>query len=503
MLSDEDLARKLAAEPEVRRGRRREVPGDAELARAIAAAEEDGFRDDVPMPSSSKGKKRKSSTSSGEAPASSEGGAAVRTAVAERAAVTPLARHVDRTHPCLVLALDAEHHLVSPATYRILQWGATGHRDILRLCGGTLHGLAEDASRAGQSSVALESQQVRENRDEWDQLPFVVPSVPPKPGHVYVTHEANDKINVGSELYHRIYIEEGTPPKQVTIAQHEERLVLAKEAERASKVDRKKFGETAPLGVRLSVVKTSKNGDCFFDALCKAYRLSEAQPHRDMEMWRHAFGRREPAEAAAADAAAADAAAADAAAVEAVPPTPSEPPTVRELRGVVAAHFPEEAWLIGQSVGGESFAFVVAESLDLTRANVASLAEDAGERAYWADESAIAVVQRYLGVRLLIFNPSAAAGNRCHCAGETVERPGVPKSYILLAHTHRANKMQHYELYSRPGPPGGPPVAVFHDISLPAGVKRAFADVCIDGEAGSAWRSARDPELDGEGSGTV
>ena len=42
-----------------------------------------------------------------------------------------------------------------------------------------------------------------------------VPQIPPRDGFVYVTHEANDRVNVGSELYHRIILEERALPKHV------------------------------------------------------------------------------------------------------------------------------------------------------------------------------------------------------------------------------------------------------------------------------------------------
>ena len=53
---------------------------------------------------------------------------------------------------------------------------------------------------------------------------------------------------------------------------------------------------------------------------------------------------------------------------------------------------------------------------DATRANIAACATDAAEAAYWADENAISTLQRYLRVRLLIFNPTAAAAIlSCKC----------------------------------------------------------------------------------------
>ena len=60
--------------------------------------------------------------------------------------------------------------------------------------------------------------------------------------------------------------------------------------------------------------------------------------------------------------------------------------------------------------------------------------------------------------------------------------PGHGLRYILLRHSSRSTKVQHYELYACKGPGGaaGCTQAVFDESSLPAGVKRAFARVCPD-----------------------
>lgn len=297
-----------------------------------------------------------------------------------------------------------------------------------------------------------------------------------------------------AELYHRIFIEEGTRPKQISEGAYAAAEEARKEKERAGRGDRKLWGETAPLGLKLQVVKTQRNGDCFFDALCKAYvQVAQAARNREVEQ----LGG--PSDGAAAGASATEAvyrcpamwAAAfpeEAAASGGAPPPPSVPLTVKELRQVVACHFPEEAWIIGQAVGGDSFAFIVEHDLELTKANVAALADDAADKAYWADESAIAVLQRYLSARLLIFNPAAGDGYRCACSADIQERGPHGLSYIMLRHSHRASKLQHYELYVLPGSRR----AVFDEASLAAGVKRAFARVCPD--ATPAWASAADAE---------
>ena len=374
-------------------------------------------------------------------------------AAAARRAVIPFARHIDHTqlidtqhsdHTQLVLAMPTElvlamptdTLLVSTATCRVLKWGLDGHRDALHRHAPSLHALAAGACGAGRDSMALTQEQLAVHRDEWEQLPVCVPQIPPRDGFVYVTHEANDRVNVGSELYHRIILEERALPKQIEHAEYQQQKERSKELERLNRVDRKRFGETVALGVKLKTIKTAPNGDCFFDALCKAY--ARVRPHRDDAMWKTAVPFLNHGEACATVRC----------------PEPTVPLTVKELRGVVAAHFPEEAWLIGQSIGGESFAFIVDDSLDLTKANVAAPADDAADRAYWADESAIAVLQRYLSVRLLIFNPNAAEGNRCQCLGEVPCPPGYPRTYILLCHTHRSSKMQHYELYAKPAAVG-------------------------------------------------
>ena len=53
-------------------------------------------------------------------------------AAAEREAVVPFARHIDRTQPRLELRLPANTLLVNATTYRVLKWGLNGHRDALR-----------------------------------------------------------------------------------------------------------------------------------------------------------------------------------------------------------------------------------------------------------------------------------------------------------------------------------------------------------------------------------
>ena len=61
-----------------------------------------------------------------------------------------------------------------------------------------------------------------------------------------------------------------------------------------------------------------------------------------------------------------------------------------------------------RAVSGEYFPFIVEDSLEGTRANIAKPALEAGDHAYWADESAIVVLQRYLRVQFLIFKPGAS-----------------------------------------------------------------------------------------------
>ena len=145
-----------------------------------------------------------------------------------------------------------------------------------------LHELAACARGEGRDSVALTPQQLAAHRGEWEQLPVCVPQILPRDGFVYVTHEANDRINVGSELYHRIFVEEGALPKQMEYAAYEQQMERSKEFERANRADRKRFGGTAALGVKLHTIKTARNGDCFFDALCKAYALGDERPHEIM-----------------------------------------------------------------------------------------------------------------------------------------------------------------------------------------------------------------------------
>eukprot|EP00966_Prymnesium_polylepis_P104293 2415496-Prymnesium_polylepis.1 len=187
-------------------------------------------------------------------------------------------------------------------------------------------------------------------REEWDSLPYAVPRIEPREGHVYVTSESHDSIAVGSEAYCRIYVSEGVVPKQVSRATYDAAQEKKKDDERESRDVRKLYGETAALGVRLRTVRTKSNGDCFFDAVCKAFGAGDAR--RCELMWRAAFGERS------------------------MPPR-DVPPSMEELRGVVAAAFTEAQWLTAQAIGGEAFCFIVDDSLDATRANIAASAADA------------------------------------------------------------------------------------------------------------------------------
>ena len=102
--------------------------------------------------------------------------------------------------------------------------------------------------------------------------------------------------------------------------------------------------------------------------------------------------------------------------------------------------------------------------------------------------------QRYLGVRLLIFNTAAAEGNRCQCVGDVSTAGGGRPLFIILRHSHKSTKTQHYDLYALSSArlsgdvSSRAAVSVFDDMSLPAGVKRAFASICPD--AMPEWKTA-------------
>jgi hypothetical protein len=292
---------------------------------------------------------------------------------------------------------------------------------------------------------------------EFANLPFLVEIIPPRAGYVYVTRESNEKIIPGNEMYNRMLIEDGTLPKEVEEQVYQQMVEDKKQDMASNKDDRRKYGETAPLRLKLITVKTANDGDCFFDAVCKAFTDTTVTRHADM--WAAAFH--------GADL-----------------PDPTEPLSIRELRSVVAAHFTEEQFeltaAVGyEGVGGEGFAYVCPLSIDVTRANIRACAKEAGDAAYWADEMAISTLQRYLGVRLLIFNPVAHGQNQCYCVGKV-----TATQYIILRHSHRANKVQHYELYRRPPAQrhGAPGTAIFSEESLPNGVRNKFAHLCSRAE---------------------
>ena len=89
------------------------------------------------------------------------------------------------------------------------------------------------------------------------------------------------------------------------------------------------------------------------------------------------------------------------------------------------------------------------------RRNIARPAADSeGSRTHWADETSLATLQCYLNFRLLIFNPAAHFANQA--AACWPELPGElppgeraadspPPRYVVLKHTHRGTKAQHYE----------------------------------------------------------
>jgi hypothetical protein len=71
---------------------------------------------------------------------------------------------------------------------------------------------------------------------------------------------------------------------------------------------------------------------------------------------------------------------------------------------------------------------------------------------------------------------------------------------VLLCHSNRSTKVQHYELYTLPAnaAAGTKAVTVFDEQTLPPGVKRAFSAVCPGAPA--AWRTAVPPDEEASGS---
>merc|ERR1719409_1223101 len=118
-------------------------------------------------------------------------------------------------------------------------------------------------------------------------LPFLVEIIPPRAGYVYVTRESNEKIIPGNEMYNRMLIEDGTLPKEVEEQVYQQMVEDKKQDMASNKDDRRKYGETAPLGLKLLTVKTANDGDCFFDAVCKAFTDTTVTRHADM--WAAAF----------------------------------------------------------------------------------------------------------------------------------------------------------------------------------------------------------------------
>ena len=217
---------------------------DAALARALADNDEQIADEEeqtvVPQVGSRKRSPRLAASTSAEAPVatgSSNGGSGkgkspvrpskqprIGSAAAELAAVIPFARHVERQRTRLMLVLPEKHELVSASTYRVLAWGGGSHRETIRSHAPGLHAHVSAAATAGESVLPLDGPQLSAYRAEWDELPYVVPTIPPRDGHVYVTHESGEKLSAGGELYHRIFIEEQARPKEIPLEAYEARL---------------------------------------------------------------------------------------------------------------------------------------------------------------------------------------------------------------------------------------------------------------------------------------
>lgn len=391
------------------------------------------------------------------------------TASEARAAVIPFARLV----PChngarLALRLEPSCALVNGYTFRAMVWGGSGHRDGLLANAPSLVAHVRSLLAAVPRSpdgpvelpwIELPDETVAAHLDEWSTLPFAVEQLEPREGHVFVSAGWQKQIDPRGSLYNRIFVEEGVPPKQMPREQYEAEQAAAKAHELATRDETKAFGECAPLGVRLRVVRTPSDGDCFFQAIVKAFGgkaaggLGEATAvRRDLAMWRQAHGEATP-----------------------LPPE-SELLSVAELRRVVAACYSEQVWLIAHSLSLGSCSQAqfqyVDDSLEGTRERIRTPAaelkkKDLAHLAYWADENAVATVQRYLHCRILIFNPQAAVEHRCQTSGDLHERADRRVVWVVLRHTHA--KAQHYELFAHGER------SVFEREELPEGIVAAFS----------------------------
>merc|ERR1719247_2451242 len=187
-----------------------------------------------------------------------------------------------------------------------MKWGSIGRREICNdeaplLCTRIEQNKHRDTMPLNNCGLAGVS-------GEFANLPFLVEIIPPRAGYVYVTRESNEKIIPGYELYNRMLIEDGTLPKEVEERVYQQMVEDKKQDMVDNKDDRRKYGETAPLGLKLQIVKTANDGDCFFDAVCKAFNNETVT--RRADMWAVAFPDLDP-------------------------PEPTEPLTVKELRYIV------------------------------------------------------------------------------------------------------------------------------------------------------------------------
>jgi hypothetical protein len=199
--------------------------------------------------------------------------------------------------------------------------------------------------------------------------------------------------------------------------------------------------------VDLSAHENAMRGECLFASLAEAHALShcaaDQPPQRNSAMWAAACSLYEE--------------------VHGVLPTvdamglPMGPPTVAELRAVVASQFDENTWNTIRDSGllEEDRYSYVADTVHSTRINIATDSVRGGAVGYWGDEMALAVLCRYLHLEPYVCAFEAAdvctrysTPCRPDSAGDEADR-----RCVILSHSSSENSAgDHFHLLGQCSP---------------------------------------------------
>ena len=241
--------------------------------------------------------------------------------------------------------------------------------------------------------------------------------------------------------------------------------------------------------VDLSAHENAMRGECLFASLAEAHALShcaaDQPPQRNSAMWAAACSLYEE--------------------VHGVLPTvdamglPMGPPTVAELRAVVASQFDENTWNTIRDSGllEEDRYSYVADTVHSTRINIATDSVRGGAVGYWGDEMALAVLCRYLHLEPYVCAFEAAdvctrysTPCRPDSAGDEADRRCV----ILSQSSSENSAGDHFHLLGQCSPEWPCGRTLFSKQELPALVRDVFDEALAEEE--SRRKARADEELD-------